>query len=274
MPQAPEKLPVARAPIIRWKGPSETHVEEMALIDEEPLSIRIQGKPYVVVMRTPGDEKAHAAGLCLAEGIANRLSDIADIAICDGSEGNVVAVTVSEGARARLGTREDRREWVSQTSCGLCGKQLVEELYQEISPVNRDTTLPATMIRRCMDELPTHQRLRALTRASHAAALYDAGGALLAVAEDVGRHNALDKVIGALFLEERLDEAALLVLSSRISYELVQKAARARIPVIMAVSRPTALAVRLAGALDICLAGPAPENGLLVYTRGDRLGVV
>lgn len=269
-----DEIPVTVAGISRWQGPSDTIAEEMALIDEEPLSIRIQGKPYVVVMRTPGAETAHAAGLCLAEGIVDTVSDIAAIAICDGSDSNVVTVTLNEDARARLGKREDRREWVSQTSCGLCGKQLVEELHQEIAPVSRATTLPAAMVRRCLEDLPGHQRLRVRTRASHAAALYDARGALLTVAEDVGRHNALDKVIGTLFLEERLERAALLVLSSRISYELVQKSARARIPVIVAVSRPTALAVQLAQALNICLATVAPDQGLFIYTHGDRLEVV
>jgi len=129
----------------------------------------------------------------------------------------------------------------------------------------------AATIRRSMADLPTHQPLRQLTRASHAAAIYDTDGVLLSVAEDVGRHNALDKAIGELFLGARLNRAALLVLSSRISYELVQKAARARIPVIMAVSRPTSLALHLAEALDICLAGPAPDDGLLVYTHDRRV---
>lgn len=273
MSRTPEKNPAAPSRVIRWQGPDDTRVEEMSLIDEEPLSIRIQGKPYVVVMRTPGSEKAHAAGLCLGEGVVDTLSDVAAIAVCDGSDANVVTVTLNDGARARLDDRQDRREWVSQTSCGLCGKQLVEELYQEITPVNRTTTLPPALIRRCLNGLPAHQRLRPLTRASHAAALYDADGTLLAVAEDVGRHNALDKVIGTLFLEKRLDCAALLVLSSRISYELVQKAARARIPVIIAISRPTALAVRLAESLGICLVSAGPDDSLLIYTHRHRLSL-
>ena len=268
-----ENLPATAAHAIRWHGPDDTRVEDMPLIDEEPLSIRVQGKPYVVVMRTPGAERAHAAGLCLAEGIVDKLSDFAAIAICDDGESNVVTVTLSDTARSRMGEQENRREWVSQTSCGLCGKQLVEELFQEIAPVNRSTTLPAAVIQRCLADLPTHQRLRSLTRTSHAAALYGTDGGLLAIAEDVGRHNALDKAIGALFLEERLESALLLVLSSRISYELVQKAARARIPIIVAVSRPTALAVRLAKALDICLVTRAPDAGLFVYTHGYRLSI-
>ena len=271
MPAPPESHPVTTVDIIRWQAPSNTTPQRLPLIDEEPLSIRVQGNPYVVVMRTPGLEKQHAAGLCLAEGIVDTPSDIAAIAVCDGSDTNVVTVTLNQNARRRFETQRDRREWVSQTSCGLCGKQLVEELHQDITPVNRTTAVAAATIQRSMADLPAHQPLRQITRASHAAAIFDAQGELLAVAEDVGRHNALDKVIGGLFLETRLNHAALLVLSSRISYELVQKAARARIPVIMAVSRPTSLAVRLAESLDICLAGSAPDDGLLVYTHHSRV---
>jgi FdhD protein len=116
-----------------------------------------------------------------------------------------------------------------------------------------------------------HQPLRQQTRAAHAALIFDQGLELMAVAEDVGRHNALDKAVGALFLERRLDRAALLALSSRISYELVQKAARARIPVILAISRPTALAVRLAEALNMTLASLGKDDSLMVYCHPHRL---
>jgi FdhD protein len=112
--------------------------------------------------------------------------------------------------------------------------------------------------------------LRAQTRAAHAAALHDREGRLLAVAEDVGRHNALDKVIGRLFLDKQLSEAAMVALSSRISYELVQKAACARIPIMVAVSRPTALAVALAESLNMTLASRRPGDGFWVYTGADR----
>ena len=245
--------------------------ERMALVAEEPLSIRIHGNPYSVVMRTPGDEKAHVAGFCLAEGIIDSTSDIVSIGFCDGDDTNVVTITLTADRRAQVPDILDRRNYISQTSCGLCGKELVEDLYQMLKPVDSDSRIDmATATARLID-LSAHQPLRTMTKASHAAVLFNAAGEPLTAAEDVGRHNALDKVIGKLFLENRLAEIGFAALSSRISYELVQKAARARIPVILAVSRPTALAVQLAEKLNMTLASLSAEDGLMIYCGGDRL---
>jgi FdhD protein len=206
------------------------------LIGEEPLSIRIEGKPYSVVMRTPGDELAHAAGFCLAEGIVDTPDEVNTISCCEGDDSNVVTITLSKSRRDKIVDILDRRGFISQTSCGICGKEIVKDLYQMIQPVEDNTRMNAGLALECLENLPQHQPLRDKTRASHAAALYSIDFKLLSVAEDVGRHNALDKAIGRLFLDRRLDEAVLLTLSSRISYELVQKAARARIQVILAFS--------------------------------------
>jgi len=244
--------------------------ETLLLIAEEPLSIRVQGRPYMVVMRTPGEELAHAAGLCLAEGLIHRPADIAQLAFCDGDDTNTVTVTLEEHCAGRLRQLSDRRAYISQTGCGLCGKELIEDLHSEITPVDDPTELPISLVSQALSDLPRQQPLREQTRAAHAAALHDRGGRLLAAAEDVGRHNALDKVIGRLLLDDRLPAAGMVVLSSRISYELVQKAACARIPIIVAVSRPTSLAVALAEHLNIALATRRPGGGLWVYSAGQR----
>ena len=241
------------------------------LIGEEPLSIRIEGKPYSVVMRTPGDELAHAAGFCLAEGIVDTLNDFGTISFCDDIDSNVVTVTIGESRRNKIADLLDRRGFISQTSCGICGKEIVKDLYQMIRPVSDDTRIDAGLAIGCLEALSQHQPLRDKTRASHAAALYSSDLKLLSVAEDVGRHNALDKAIGKLFLERMLDEAVLLTLSSRISYELVQKAARARIPVILAFSRPTSLAVELASELNMTLACLGGHTGLYIFCGEHRL---
>jgi len=244
--------------------------ETLSLIAEEPLSIRVQGRPYMVVMRTPGDELAHAAGLCLAEGLIRRPADIAQLAFCDGDDTNTVTVTLAEHSAGLLGQLNDRRSYISQTGCGLCGKELIQDLYSAITPVDDPTALPISLVSQALSDLPRRQPLREQTRAAHAAALHDRRGRLLAAAEDVGRHNALDKVIGRLLLDDRLSQAGMVVLSSRISYELVQKAACARIPIIVAVSRPTSLAVALAERLNIALATRRPGGGLWVYSAGQR----
>ncbi len=243
---------------------------DIGLISEEPLSIRIQGEPYAVIMRTPGDEQAHVAGFCLAEGVIDSLNDIGAIAFCDGRENNVITITITPERRKMIQGHLDRRGYVSQTSCGICGKEVVEDLIQSIKPISDDTVLDPARALACLETLSDHQPLRGKTKASHAAIVYGNDYALLCGAEDVGRHNALDKVVGRLFLEEKLDRAKLLTLSSRISYELVQKAARARIPVILAISRPTALGVKLASKLNMTLATLSLDDGLIVFCNAHR----
>jgi FdhD protein len=242
------------------------------LLGEEPLSIRIEGNPYAVVMRTPGDEIAHAAGFCLTEGIIDTPDDLTSIGFCEDDDTNVVTITLTPSRRGQITDILDRRGFISQTSCGLCGKELVKDLYQMIKPVEANHPIEMNKALTCLEALPNIQPLRKQTLASHAAAIYGSDLELLTVAEDVGRHNALDKAIGNIFLDGKLSKAALLVLSSRISYELVQKSARARIPVILAHSRPTALAVDLASNLNMTVASLDDNDaGLYVFCGEQRL---
>jgi FdhD protein len=257
--------------IIHWNQ-SSSKSEEKNLLGEEPLSIRVQGNPYSVVMRTPGDEIEMVAGFCLTEGIIDTRDDYISMAFCDGEDTNVVAVTLVPARREQISQILDRRGFISQSSCGLCGKEIVEDLFQKIRPLKDNASIDTNRALSCLEKITRHQPLRQQTRAAHAAVLYDSNFELLASAEDVGRHNALDKVIGKVFLDNKLDQTTLLTLSSRISYELVQKAARARIPVILAISQPTALAVQLATELNITLATQATDGpGLYVFCAGHRL---
>jgi len=244
---------------------------EHMLIGEEPLSIHVEGKPYSVVMRTPGDELVHAAGFCLAEGIVDTPDDFNTISCCDAIDPNVVTVTINRSRLNKITGLLERRGFISQTSCGICGKEIVKDLYQKIQPLKDNTRIDVGLAGQILKNLSQHQPLRDKTRASHAAALYAADLKLLSSAEDVGRHNALDKAIGKLFLDRKLDGAVVLVLSSRISYELVQKAGRARVPVILAFSRPTSLAVELASELNMTLACLAEDSGLYIYCGENRL---
>ena len=255
---------------IHWDKMLSTS-SEYKLIGEEPLLIQVEGKPYSVVMRTPGDELAHVAGFCLAEGIVDTPDDIQILAHCESIDSNMVTVTLEEARKSKISDLLKRRSFISQTSCGICGKEIVNDLYQIIHPLTDDTQIDAKEALGCLENLSSHQPMRKKTRASHAAALYTQDFELLSVAEDVGRHNALDKAIGKLFLEGKLEKALLLILSSRISYELVQKAARARIPIILAVSRPTSLAVELASKLNMTLACFAKGPGLYIFCGEHRL---
>lgn len=245
---------------------------QLDLLGEEPLSIRIEGNPYAVVMRTPGDEIAHVAGFCLTEGIIDTPDDLTSIGFCEDDDTNVVTITLTPSRRGQIAEILDRRGFISQTSCGLCGKELVKDLYQIIKPLEANHPVDIKKALACLEALPNIQPLRKQTLASHAAAIYGSDLALLTIAEDVGRHNALDKAIGKVFLSHQLDRAELLILSSRISYELVQKSARARIPIILAHSRPTALAVDLAANLNMTV-GSLDDNdaGLYIFCGEQRL---
>lgn len=243
----------------------------ISLIFEEPIFIRVQGQPYTVIMRTPGDERSHVAGFCLGEGIADHPSDIANIDFGDGQNKNVALVTLTAERHAQIAEHLDRRTYISQTSDSVCGKTIIDELVKTLSPLPDSAPLDGAGALNRLLHLGKHQPLRAKTRAAHAAAIYDQNLERLSIAEDVGRHNALDKTIGRLFLSDQLSRARLLTLSSRISYELIQKAARARIPVILAVSRPTALAVNIATALGMTLASLGKDDVLMVYCHPWRL---
>ncbi len=243
------------------------------LVKEEALSIRIQGKPYLIVMRTPGNEKEHAAGICLAEGIIAKLGDISSVGLCDGEYSNIVTITVTEQRRAIISKILNRNSYISNSSCGICGKNIIEEIITEIKPFENNSLINTDLLTSKISNINSYQPLRRKTRASHCAAIYDKNSSFLSSAEDVGRHNALDKAIGWLLLRETLSEAHIITLSSRISYELVQKAARARIPIIAAVSRPTSLAVELAIKLNMTLVTLSPNNGLIVYCNNHNLCV-
>lgn len=266
-PPLPRSVPLP----VRRLGAAGTEAECRELIGEEPLLLRIEGSPYAAVMRTPGEEIAHAAGFCLAEGIVEAADDFAGIGFCADLDPNVVEVRLRPERAARVTALLERRGFLSQTSCGICGKQMLAELLQVLEPLGKGPLPSPEALREAVRGLLSRQHFYHRTRGSHAALVGDADGRGLAFAEDVGRHNAVDKAVGRLLLERRLSRAAVLALSSRVSYELIQKAARARIPAVVALSRPTALAVTIARALDLALLGVEGGEGLVVYSGEERL---
>lgn len=241
------------------------------LISEEPLSIYVQKKLYSITMRTPGDELPHVAGFCLAEGIIETPDDFTSLSFCDGSDTSGVIITLIESRINIISHLLDKQRYNYKPDGRLSCSDMVNNLYQSIQPVKAKTRIDIKKAIDCLKRLSDHQPLRHHTHASHAAALYGSDYSLLSVAEDVGRHNAVDKAIGKLFLDRRLNKASFVILSSRISYELVQKAARAHIPVILAISRPTSLAVELASQLNMTLACLAKNSGLYIFCGADRV---
>lgn len=243
---------------------------QAALIVEEPLSIRINGEPYAVVMRTPGDETCHVAGFCLAEGLIDRPEDIVTISFCTEEGTNVATVTLTETRREAVDGLLKRKGFVSQTSCGICGKEVVRDMQQILRPLPTRVRLATDRISAAVAMLGQHQTLYDKTRGVHAALLVDDRNKLLSMFEDAGRHNALDKAIGRVLLDNKMKEAAMGVMSSRLSYELVQKAARGGLEILVGISRPTLLAVELALSVNMTLIC-AQEGQLLVFTGQERI---
>lgn len=242
-----------------------------AVLIEEPLLIEIEGRPYSVVMRTPGEEIVHAAGFCLAEGFVERIEDFASISYCDQSDSNVVTVTLQPDRRKKVSPLLERGAFLSQTSCGICGKKMLKDLDQILKPIESDIRISVDQVMACVRQLLSRQLLFRQTRSSHATMLFDARLNLLAVAEDVGRHNALDKAIGKVFLNRGLADLRLGILSSRMSYEMVQKAGRAHLPILLSLSRPTSLAIELGLKLNMSLACALNETRISIYCGGERL---
>jgi FdhD protein len=243
----------------------------LELIGEEPLLFRIQGNPYAVVMRTPGDEIFHAAGFCLAEGIADTADDFTGIGYCKDLDSNVIEIRLKPERIDKIQPILARRGFVSQTGCGICGKQMIQDFQQTLAALQSEVAVTPTALLSCINKLVEHQQYYARTKGSHAALLLDQSLEPICFAEDVGRHNALDKAIGNALLNRSLSRAAVLVLSSRISYELIQKAARAQVPVIISNSRPTALAARMGKALNMTLAFPSKDACLTVVCGRQRI---
>ena len=229
---------------------------------EEPLEIRVGGEPLAVTMRTPGHDEELALGFCLSEGIpATRAALPADLTA------NTVEVEAAGFDRSRV-----QRSFYTSSSCGVCGKGALEAVAVEAPRVESRLSVPAALVTELPERLRAAQPAFAATGGLHATGLFDARGELLCLREDVGRHNALDKVVGWAFLAGRLPLAeSLLCVSGRLSFELVQKAAVAGCPLMVAVGAPSSLAVELARDRGLTLCGFVRGGRVNVYTEPWRV---
>ncbi|MDT0345958.1 formate dehydrogenase accessory sulfurtransferase FdhD [Streptomyces litchfieldiae] len=255
-----------------------------ALVGEEPQEIRVNGHPVTVTMRTPGDDFALALGFLVGEGVLTRAEEVAGVAYCAGatSDGgntyNVVDVRLAEGVPLPDITLERlERNVYTTSSCGLCGKASLDAVRTTARwplPLAGGPRLRPEVLAALPDRLREAQRVFARTGGLHAAALFTGEGELLDVREDVGRHNAVDKVVGRALTRGRLPLAGtVLMVSGRASFELVQKAVMAGIPVLAAVSAPSALAVDLAGESGLTLVGFLRGTSMNVYAGAERLAL-
>jgi FdhD protein len=244
--------------VLRVPGAADRDV----LAVEEPLEIRIEGEPVAVTMRTPGHDEELALGFCLSEGIP---------AVAARLPNDLAANTVEVEAPGYDPTRA-RRSFYTTSSCGVCGTGALEAVSVEAARVESDLRLDAGVAAHLPERLRDAQAAFALTGGLHATGLFDAGGALACVREDVGRHNAMDKVIGWAARAGRLPLARhVLCVSGRLSFELVQKAAVAGCPIMLAVGAPSSLAVELARDRGLTLCGFVRDGRLNVYSEPWRI---
>lgn len=244
---------------------------------EEPLEVRLHGKPFAVIMRTPGADRELAAGFLLAEGIIRSPADLGAVEHCRHPHHpdvhNIVDVYLLGGAARQLDKLLDqRRNILASASCGLCGRVTIDSLRQQAEPLTGGPVIDRELFATLPGLLRARQSLFDETGGLHGAALFTPDGYCEASAEDVGRHNAVDKVIGTLLLAERVPLAdRALVLSGRTSFEIVQKAWMAGVPIVCAVSAPSSLAIELAEEAGITLAGFVRDGGFNLYSHPSRI---
>src|SRR5262245_21121774 len=249
------------------------------LVTEEPMEIRVHGpgqepRALAVTMRTPGNDFELAMGFCFTEGVLRGADDVDNVAYCLAGEGeqefNVVTVALRHPVTL---DRPDRR-FVANSSCGLCGKTTLDELEQACDPVSDGPVVASSMISSLPDRLRTAQTVFDATGGLHAAGFFTPDGDLVVLREDVGRHNALDKLIGNSIAERRLPLSdGVLMVSGRVSFEIVQKAAMAGIPIVCAVSAPSSFAVDAANRFGQTVVGFVRDGRANVYAHPERIEV-
>jgi FdhD protein len=253
-----------------------------ALAVEEPLEIRVDGEPVATTMRTPGADADLALGFLFAEGILGGAADVSSVAHCGrpGEEGFGNVIDVRSAAGTRLDPErllDGHRVAPISSACGVCGRRSIEALTARLRPVDPARRVTPALLVAAVEAISRSQPAFTRTGGLHAAVLLGAEGALLAAAEDVGRHNAVDKVVGALVRSGRLaaaptgDGPAVLAVSGRTGFEIVQKAAAAGVPAVASISAPTSLAVDLAARAGIVLAGFVRGGTMNVYAHAERL---
>jgi FdhD protein len=245
---------------------------------EEPMEIRVNGTAISVTMRTPGSDIELAQGFLLTEGVIGQRGDIATVQYCRGAgeDGmntyNVLDVTLAPGVS--MPEVDVTRNFYTTSSCGVCGKGSIDaiKLISRHSPGDDPTVVASETLSAMPDQLRGAQRIFATTGGLHGAALFDADGTMLVVREDIGRHNAVDKVIGWALENDRIPlTGTVLLVSGRASFELTQKAVMAGIPILAAVSAPSSLAVDLAAQAGLTLVAFLRGDSMNVYTRQDRV---
>lgn len=259
-----------RRKVLRLRGGCLSSRED-ALAAEVPVALAVAGRVRAVMLATPCDLEDFALGFCLSEGIAAAPGDLRQVAVNRHLEGIELELDLCADATARFAARAQALE--GRSGCGLCGAASLEQVVRVPPAVDADLRLAPAAIATALEGLQSRQPINAACGATHAAAWCDTDGRLLCVREDVGRHNALDKLIGAWTRQKQSFAQGFVLLSSRASYEMVMKAAQVGMPLVVAISAPTALAVVLAEQAGVTLVGFAREEDCVVYSHPARIAL-
>jgi FdhD protein len=260
--------PVLRRSLTRLDGATAT-AAEASVAEEVPVSLVYNMRPHVVMMATPADLEDFGIGFTLTEGIVEQADQITRIEVVRHAQGIEIQMAIGKTAAEQLTTRG--RSLIGRTGCGLCGVESIQDALRELKPVIQGPRISLDALWQAERQLPTLQAWNRDTGSLHAAAWVKPDGNPEVVREDVGRHNALDKVIGAMARAGQDPAEGFVVLTSRASYELVQKAVAAGVRLIAAVSRPTGLAIRLAESSNLTLVALLRGSSANVYTHPERL---
>ena len=260
--------PVVDWPVTRWRhGVWEQAVDRVA--EETPVALTYNSIPHVVMLASPGDLIDLAYGFTLSEALVDNLSQIRGAQLHESPEGPEVAMSIAQDRLALLLDR--RRNLTGRTGCGVCGAETIEDAIRRPPPVQPGGSIARESLAQALLALRGRQPLNAQVGSLHAAAWVSWSGEIRVVREDVGRHNALDKMLGSLLRTGEDLAAGIAVVTSRASYELVQKTATLGIRMLVAVSAPTALALRLASETGVTLVGFARDDQQVVYANPERL---
>lgn len=246
-----------------------THAIERPVAEEVPVALVYNGLSHVVLLATPLDIEDLATGFSLTESVLESPRELLDIEVAEVPEGIEARLRITERRFAAL--KERRRFLAGRTGCGLCGVESLAEANRALGQVAAATSIAQTAMRRALAALPAHQPLNAATGAMHAAAWVDRQGTIVLAREDVGRHNALDKLVGARIAKGEGFGDGFVLITSRCSYEMVAKAAMAGIGVLVAVSAPTRRALRIAADAGITVVALARADAMTVFTHPDRI---
>lgn len=252
----------------RYKN-GECYREQDNIAVEAPVALVYNGISHAVMLCTPDCLEEFAVGFSMSEGIVDKISDLHDVELENAEQGYVLNIQISNEAVFKL--KQHRRNLTGRTGCGLCGSEALDHAIQTITCVQNTTQASADAIIHALQNLKQYQPLQNITGSVHGAAWSDLNGDIQLCREDVGRHNALDKLIGAC-LKAKIDFTdGFVVISSRASYEMIQKAGRCGIGIVVAVSAPTTLAIEIAEHADMMLAGFARDGQFVIYSHRERL---